>query len=163
QTFIRQLRVSRYYETAPVGVSGPQPLYLNAAAVGDTLLPPRELLDALLAVEHERGRARPRPLAPRTLDLDLVPFGDLAVEEAGVPRAAVRPGAARRDRAGADRSGHVTGGQGAARRSRERVSVVYAFRRTKRSGYSRTLHLDRRRYRRRGTGCGMGCGSGGSC
>jgi 2-amino-4-hydroxy-6-hydroxymethyldihydropteridine diphosphokinase len=84
QSFIRQLRVSRYYETAPVGVSGPQPLYLNAAAVGDTQLPPRPLLEALLAVENERGRVRPRPLAPRTLDLDLVLFGDLTMEESGL-------------------------------------------------------------------------------
>jgi 2-amino-4-hydroxy-6-hydroxymethyldihydropteridine diphosphokinase len=84
QSFIRQLKVSRYYETAPVGVSGPQPLYLNAAAVGDTHLPARTLLEALLAVESERGRARPRPLAPRTLDLDLVLFGDLTIEEPGL-------------------------------------------------------------------------------
>jgi 2-amino-4-hydroxy-6-hydroxymethyldihydropteridine diphosphokinase len=84
QTFVRQLKVSRYYETAPVGVSGPQPVYLNAAAVGDTLLPPRALLEALLAIENERGRTRLRPLAPRTLDLDLVLFGDAIVEEPGL-------------------------------------------------------------------------------
>ena len=84
QSFIRQLRVSRYYETAPVGVSGPQPLYLNAAAVGDTQLPLRPLLEALHAVENERGRVRPPPLAPRTLDLDLVLFGDLRMEEPGL-------------------------------------------------------------------------------
>ena len=84
QTIVRQLAVSRYYETAPVGVTGPQPLYLNAAVVGDALLPPRPLLDALLAIERERGRARPRPRAARTLDLDLILFGDLTIDEPGL-------------------------------------------------------------------------------
>ena len=45
---------------------------LNAAAVGETAMPARELLDALLAIEQERGRARPYPNAPRSLDLDLI-------------------------------------------------------------------------------------------
>src|SRR5262249_8880855 len=84
QTFIRQLKVSRYYETAPVGVSGPQPLYLNAAAVGMTTLSAPDFLDALLGVEQERGRERPRPNAARTLDLDLVLFGDLVSVEPGL-------------------------------------------------------------------------------
>ena len=84
QSFIRELKMSRYYETAPMGADGPQPLFLNAAAVGVTALPPKALLDAMLGVEQERGRTRPRPLAPRTLDLDLVLFGNLIVEEAGL-------------------------------------------------------------------------------
>jgi 2-amino-4-hydroxy-6-hydroxymethyldihydropteridine diphosphokinase len=84
QTFIRQLRVSRYYETAPVGVSGPQPLFLNAAAVGATTMTPRALLEALLDVERERGRERPRAAAPRTLDLDLVLFGAQVIDEDGL-------------------------------------------------------------------------------
>jgi 2-amino-4-hydroxy-6-hydroxymethyldihydropteridine diphosphokinase len=84
QTVIRHLRVSRYYETAPVGVSGPQPVYLNAAAVGTTTLSPRALLETLLAIERERGRERPRPAAPRTLDLDLVLFGDIVIDEQGL-------------------------------------------------------------------------------
>lgn len=84
QTFVRILKVSRYYETAPVGVSGPQPLYLNAAAIGTTLLPPRELLDALLGIETERGRERPRANAPRTLDLDLILYGDRVIDEEGL-------------------------------------------------------------------------------
>lgn len=84
QSFIRQLIVSRYYETAPVGVSGPQPLFLNAAAVGVTALTPKALLEALLGVERERGRERPRAAAPRTLDLDLVLFGDRVIEEQGL-------------------------------------------------------------------------------
>ena len=70
------LAVSSYYDTAPVGVVGPQPVYLNAAAVGETALSARELLEALLAIERERGRERPFPNAPRTLDLDLILFGE---------------------------------------------------------------------------------------
>ena len=81
QSVIQGLRVSRYYETVPVGVTGPQPLYLNAAAVGQTRLTPGALLDALLAVERERSRERPHPNAPRTLDLDLILFGQLVSED----------------------------------------------------------------------------------
>jgi len=76
------LVVSRYYDTVPVGVSGPQPMFLNAAAVGETTLTAREVLDALLAIERERGRARPYTRAPRTLDLDLIMLGDVVMKEA---------------------------------------------------------------------------------
>jgi 2-amino-4-hydroxy-6-hydroxymethyldihydropteridine diphosphokinase len=84
QTVIRQLQVSRYHPTAPVGVSGPQPMYLNAAVVGLTWLAPRDLLDVLLGIERERGRERPAPNAPRTLDVDLVLFGNHVVDEPGL-------------------------------------------------------------------------------
>jgi 2-amino-4-hydroxy-6-hydroxymethyldihydropteridine diphosphokinase len=83
-TLLANLSVSTYHETVPVGVTGPHPLYLNAAVVGDTTLSPRALLDALLAIERERGRERPRPNAPRTLDLDLILFGYAIVEEPGL-------------------------------------------------------------------------------
>jgi 2-amino-4-hydroxy-6-hydroxymethyldihydropteridine diphosphokinase len=76
------LAVSRYYETVPVGVSGPQAMFLNAAAVGETSLTPRAVLEALLAIEQERGRERPYARAPRTLDLDLILLGDVVMEEA---------------------------------------------------------------------------------
>ncbi len=79
---LEHLKVSRYYDTVPVGVSGPQAMYLNAAAVGRTRLTPRALLDGLLAIEQERGRERPFPNAPRSLDLDLILYGDVAVESA---------------------------------------------------------------------------------
>ena len=84
RTFLTNLTVSRYYETIPVGVSGPQALFLNAAAVGDTTMSARAVLDALLAIEHERGRERPYTNAPRTLDLDVILFGDAIVEEPGL-------------------------------------------------------------------------------
>jgi 2-amino-4-hydroxy-6-hydroxymethyldihydropteridine diphosphokinase len=81
---LTNFRVSRYYDTVPVGVSGPQAMFLNAAAVGDTALAPRAILDALLAIEQERGRERPYVNAPRTLDLDLILLGDVVVEEDGL-------------------------------------------------------------------------------
>jgi 2-amino-4-hydroxy-6-hydroxymethyldihydropteridine diphosphokinase len=74
---------SARHDTEPVGV-GPQPMFLNQAAVGRTALTARALLDELLAIERERGRARPYAGAPRTLDLDLVLFGELIVSERGL-------------------------------------------------------------------------------
>ena len=76
--------VSRYYDTVPIGGSGPQAMYLNAVVVGDTPLTARAMLDALLAIEQERGRERPYANAPRTLDLDLILLGDVVVEEPGL-------------------------------------------------------------------------------
>jgi 2-amino-4-hydroxy-6-hydroxymethyldihydropteridine diphosphokinase len=81
---LRGLRVSRFYDTVPVGATGPQPLYLNAAAVGEAAMPARALLETLLAIEEERGRERPYPNAPRSLDLDLILFGDLVIDEPGL-------------------------------------------------------------------------------
>ena len=78
------LRVSSYYETEPVDVPGPQPPYLNAAAVGETALAPAELLAVLLDLERARGRVRPSPRAPRTLDLDLILYGDLVQSAPGL-------------------------------------------------------------------------------
>jgi len=83
RTLLTDLVVSRYLETAPIGV-GPQPPFLNAAAVGEATIGPRALLDALLAIEAERGRVRPFAGAPRTLDLDLVLYGDRVLHEPGL-------------------------------------------------------------------------------
>ena len=81
QPSISNLRVSTFHDTAPVGV-GPQPTFLNATAVGETSLGARDLLDALLAVERALGRERPFPGAPRTVDLDLILYGDAILDEA---------------------------------------------------------------------------------
>jgi 2-amino-4-hydroxy-6-hydroxymethyldihydropteridine diphosphokinase len=78
---LRDLHVSRYHETTPVGVEDHQPDFLNAAATGTTTMTARELLTLLLAIEVERGRERPHPAAARTLDLDLVLFGDRIIDE----------------------------------------------------------------------------------
>ena len=79
RSLLRHVAVSRYHDTVPVGITGPQPLYLNAAATGETTLSARDLLDALLAIEAARGRERPYPNAPRTLDLDLILYGGLVI------------------------------------------------------------------------------------
>jgi 2-amino-4-hydroxy-6-hydroxymethyldihydropteridine diphosphokinase len=70
-------RVSPYYETAPVGGPAGSGAYLNAVAEAETLLPPDRLLQVLLDIERGFGRIRSEPNAPRTLDLDLVLYGDL--------------------------------------------------------------------------------------
>ena len=71
--------VSRFIETRPEHAVD-EPLFLNAALVGGTRDTPDRLLERLLSIEGERGRVRSYPGAPRTLDLDLVLVGDLAVE-----------------------------------------------------------------------------------
>jgi 2-amino-4-hydroxy-6-hydroxymethyldihydropteridine diphosphokinase len=74
--------LSDIIETDPVGEGlEDQPLYLNAALVGETSLDARALLDALRQIETDYGRTRPFPGAARTLDLDLVLFGDSLVSE----------------------------------------------------------------------------------
>jgi 2-amino-4-hydroxy-6-hydroxymethyldihydropteridine diphosphokinase len=82
-SLLSHLQASSLHATRPVGV-GDQPDFLNAAAVGRTTLGARELLQALLAIERERGRTRPYAGAPRTLDLDLVLYGDVTMREAGL-------------------------------------------------------------------------------
>lgn len=79
---LSHLRASSIIETVPVGVIGPHPLYLNAVVVGETALSAGQLLDLLLELERERGRERTAALAPRTLDLDLILFGDAIIQQA---------------------------------------------------------------------------------
>jgi 2-amino-4-hydroxy-6-hydroxymethyldihydropteridine diphosphokinase len=81
--FITNLKQSSWHDTTPVGVSG-QPRYLNGVVTGETALSARELLDRLLLIESEAGRTRPSAMAPRTLDLDLILFGDERIEENGL-------------------------------------------------------------------------------
>jgi 2-amino-4-hydroxy-6-hydroxymethyldihydropteridine diphosphokinase len=81
---LTDVRVSSIFETEPVDVDEPQPPYLNAAVVGRTALEPRALLAALLALERARGRERPSRRAPRTLDLDLILYGDRVIDEPGL-------------------------------------------------------------------------------
>ena len=81
---LSHVTVSRYYDTVPVGVSGPQAMYLNAAIAGDTTMTPNTLLEALLAIEAQRGRERPYVNAPRTLDLDLILHGNEVRDEPGL-------------------------------------------------------------------------------
>lgn len=78
------LRASSIVETEPVGVPDAQPPYLNAAAVGECDLAPADLIAWLLALERERGRERVTPRAARTLDLDLILYGDLVIDGPGL-------------------------------------------------------------------------------
>jgi 2-amino-4-hydroxy-6-hydroxymethyldihydropteridine diphosphokinase len=78
--YLTDLRVSTWHETEPFGVE-PQPRFLNGAVIGDTRLSARDLLQKLMEIEQQRGRDRPRAGAPRTLDLDLIFYGDEVIAE----------------------------------------------------------------------------------
>ncbi len=83
---VELLKISRVYETDAVG-PGEQGPYLNAAIVVETERDPRALLEALLAIEVEAGRERSRETerwGPRQLDLDLLLYGSLCCDEAGL-------------------------------------------------------------------------------
>jgi 2-amino-4-hydroxy-6-hydroxymethyldihydropteridine diphosphokinase len=76
--------VSAFRDTAPVGIAD-QARFLNAAAAVETLLSARELLDRLLGVERRLGRTREGPrFGPRTVDLDLLLYGDELIDEPGL-------------------------------------------------------------------------------
>jgi 2-amino-4-hydroxy-6-hydroxymethyldihydropteridine diphosphokinase len=78
------LELSSLRETEPVGVED-QPSFVNGALAVETMLPPRGLLDALLRVERELGRVRDgERWGPRTIDLDLLLYGDEVVDEPGL-------------------------------------------------------------------------------
>jgi 2-amino-4-hydroxy-6-hydroxymethyldihydropteridine diphosphokinase len=74
------LRSSRFYRSAPVDAGGPD--YLNAVAQLTTALTAPDLLRALQALENAAGRQRPYRNAPRTLDLDLLLYGDARIDSA---------------------------------------------------------------------------------
>jgi 2-amino-4-hydroxy-6-hydroxymethyldihydropteridine diphosphokinase len=76
----RVLARSARYETVPLGPAGQQD-YLNAAVALATTLAPHALLDACLAIEQARGRVRRERWGPRTLDLDILLFGDFALHD----------------------------------------------------------------------------------
>jgi 2-amino-4-hydroxy-6-hydroxymethyldihydropteridine diphosphokinase len=67
--------VSPVFQTAPVGGPG-QPDYLNAVLIAETLLPARAILERCQGVEASLGRTRDERWGPRTLDLDLIVYGD---------------------------------------------------------------------------------------
>jgi len=89
----RVVGLSPIYETDPLGPP-PQGPYLNAALHVETALAPRALLDGLLAIERAAGRERGARNAARTLDLDLLLYGDQVIDEPGLavphPRLAER-------------------------------------------------------------------------
>jgi 2-amino-4-hydroxy-6-hydroxymethyldihydropteridine diphosphokinase len=75
------IRLSRWFETEPVGMPGEQRAVINAAATGETFLSARRLLARMLDIEQQLGRTRPHPGAARTVDLDLILFGDQVIDE----------------------------------------------------------------------------------
>ena len=84
-SLLTNFKLSDVVETWPVGEgTDDQNLYLNAAAIGETDLSPRAILDALLEIERDFGRERPFKNAARTLDLDLILLGDDVVSEQGL-------------------------------------------------------------------------------
>ena len=75
---LRQFHVSPLYRTAPIGP--PQPDYLNACAIAETCLEPQALLEQLQILEAAAGRERLEHWGPRTLDLDLLLYGDRQIQ-----------------------------------------------------------------------------------
>ena len=84
---------SDVYQTAPWGVTD-QPAFLNMVAVLAVTVSARELLDVCLATEREQGRIRDLRWGPRTLDLDVLTYGEASITEPGLevphPRLAER-------------------------------------------------------------------------
>lgn len=79
----RILGASPIEETAPLGPVAQDP-YLNQMLLVETALEPRPLLDALLAIEQQAGRVRGERWGPRTLDCDIVLFGERSIREPGL-------------------------------------------------------------------------------
>jgi 2-amino-4-hydroxy-6-hydroxymethyldihydropteridine diphosphokinase len=79
----RLARHSSFYRTAPVGFAD-QAEFLNAVAALDTRLAPGALLEGLQGIERRHHRERSFPNAPRTLDLDLLLFGDERIARPGL-------------------------------------------------------------------------------
>jgi pantoate--beta-alanine ligase len=84
QRAIRVAGISSFFETTPVGGPEGQQKFFNAAAAIETELEPAELVGALLAIERKLGRERRERWGPRTIDLDLLLYGNKIVETAEV-------------------------------------------------------------------------------
>jgi 2-amino-4-hydroxy-6-hydroxymethyldihydropteridine diphosphokinase len=78
---MRLVGTSKVYETAPVEVEGEQPDYLNCVAELECDLPVRELLRYCQGVESALGRERKGEKVPRTVDIDVLLFGDEVIDE----------------------------------------------------------------------------------
>ena len=70
---------SRRHETAPLYVTD-QPIFLNMAAIGNTILPPLILLERFKKIEYNHGRREGRRFGPRPLDLDILYYGETLLE-----------------------------------------------------------------------------------
>jgi 2-amino-4-hydroxy-6-hydroxymethyldihydropteridine diphosphokinase len=79
RTLLAELRVSSLYRGEPVGYAA-QPDFYNLVAAGYARLPPHEHLHALQAIEQRQGRRRSFANAPRTIDVDLLAYGERVLE-----------------------------------------------------------------------------------
>ncbi len=77
---IHVIRISRMYESAPAGGPPGQGEYLNAAVAVETSLSPNDLLAVIAGIERSLGRIRTERFAPRTIDIDILLFGDRVCE-----------------------------------------------------------------------------------
>lgn len=77
---VRILRRSRWYRTAPWGKAD-QPPFVNLCAAAETELAPRALLDLIHATEADLGRERRERWGPRTVDIDILAYGDERIDE----------------------------------------------------------------------------------
>jgi 2-amino-4-hydroxy-6-hydroxymethyldihydropteridine diphosphokinase len=75
--------ISSFYETEPVEFRA-QPWFLNCVIALDTQKSPRELLQLALAIEESMGRQRSRVKGPRTVDIDILLYGDRVLDETGM-------------------------------------------------------------------------------
>ena len=77
---VRITRRSRWYRTAPWGVIG-QPHFVNLCVAAETDLSARALLDVVQAIEAALGRERTMRWGPRTIDIDILAYGDMTIDE----------------------------------------------------------------------------------
>jgi 2-amino-4-hydroxy-6-hydroxymethyldihydropteridine diphosphokinase len=87
----RVAAISSFYETEPVEFTD-QPWFLNCAVALETRISPRELMKTLLAIEQEMGRRRTQQKGPRTIDIDILLYGDEVVDspEVRIPHPAMQ-------------------------------------------------------------------------
>ena len=77
---VQTIKLSPFYETEPVGGPAGQPMYINAAGIIQTAMPPLELLKTLQKIEADFGRARAERWGSRTLDIDILLYEDKIVK-----------------------------------------------------------------------------------
>ena len=77
--YVKDHKVSSFLETEPVSDIA-QPKYLNAVMIGNTVLMPQELLEKMQKIESELGRIREKKWDARTIDLDLIIYGDQVID-----------------------------------------------------------------------------------
>lgn len=90
ESIARVISVSSFYETEPMEVTN-QPWFLNCAVKAETTKVPKQFMAAVLEMEREMGRLRTMKKGPRTIDIDILLFGDAVVDspEVTIPHPAM--------------------------------------------------------------------------